>query len=84
MRRAEYDAVRQRRDGWASAGNTVDPQKGYRAGFDRIESLNGVVAGLVPATPNVKALSQIIEVAGTSPATTGERGPVLQPDRNPL
>jgi hypothetical protein len=26
------------------------------ADFDRFESLNGVVAGLVPATPNVKAL----------------------------
>jgi hypothetical protein len=38
--------------------------------LDRFESRNGVVAGLVPATSNVKAQSQINGVAGTSPATT--------------
>src|SRR5262245_11231613 len=36
-----------------------------------LNNLLSVVAGLLPATSLVRALSQIIGVAGTSPATTG-------------
>jgi hypothetical protein len=41
-----------------------------RADFDRFVSHTCVVAGLVPATPKVRHRARIIEVAGTSPATT--------------
>src|SRR5262249_13473951 len=43
------------------------------AALDRIEALDGVVAGLVPATRNLRYRGSIIEVAGTSPATTQRR-----------
>jgi hypothetical protein len=38
-----------------------------------LNHLTGVVAGPVPATPNIEAQSKIIEMAGTSPATTGAK-----------
>jgi len=43
-----------------------------------------VVAGLVPATVRFWARNKIIEVAGTSQATTLAEIQARQPDRNPL
>ena len=45
--------------------------------------LTGVVAGLVPATPNVEAQSRNNGVAGTSPATT-ESASLLHVPHHPL
>jgi hypothetical protein len=44
------------------------------ADFDASNHLTGVVAGLVPATPNRKAQSKNNRVAGTSPAATRGKG----------
>jgi len=43
-----------------------------------------VVAGLVPATPNLKAQSKRNRGGRDKPGHDPERGQVLKPDRNPV
>jgi hypothetical protein len=43
-----------------------------------------VVAGLVPATPNLKARSKSNRGGRDKPGHDPERGQVLKPDRNPV
>lgn|SRR5712672_4226379 len=70
---------------FAGAKNGTNSQScSARSDFDRLKSHIGVVAELVPATPNRKAQSKNNRGAGTSPATTRGRDQVLQRDRNPL
>jgi len=51
--------------------------------FGRIDHYR-VVAGLVPATPNLKARSKSNRGGWDKPGHDPERGQVLKPDRNPV
>jgi 7 transmembrane helices usually fused to an inactive transglutaminase len=54
------------------------------ADFDTLQSRYSGIAGLFPAPSNLNARSRTIEVAGTSPATTLDKGQMPRPDRKPV